>query len=148
MRFWIWMAMVVLIDQGSKWMVGMKIMPGQSVEVWPEVMWFTHVFNRGAAFSMLQGQTVFFIIAAVMVVLVLAGYNLLAKPEPLVQHIAGIMAGGAWGNLLDRYRLGHVVDFIDFHWFPVFNVADIAIVTGGILLVGYFIWFDKDGIEQ
>ena len=129
-------------------MVGMKIMPGQSVEVWPAVMWFTHVFNRGAAFSMLQGQTVFFIIAAVMVVLVLAGYNLLAKPKPLVQHFAGIMAGGAWGNLLDRYRLGHVVDFIDFHWFPVFNVADMAIVMGRILLVGYVIWFDKDGIED
>ncbi len=145
MRFWLCMAAVLLLDQWSKWMVAVKIAPGQSVEVWPGVMWFTHVFNRGAAFSIMQGQTIYFMAAAVVVVVALMAYNLFAKPQPLLQLITGMMAGGAAGNLLDRYRQGHVVDFIDFRFWPVFNVADIAIVMGGILLVAYFIWWDKDG---
>ncbi len=148
MRFWFWITTILLVDQWSKWIVGLKLIPGQSVEVWPGVMWFTHVFNRGAAFSILQGATVLFILTAVTVVLVLIGYNHLAKPQPLLQHFTGIMAGGALGNLLDRCRLGYVADFIDFHWFPVFNVADMAIVIGGIMMVAYFIWFDKDGMND
>lgn len=145
MRFWISMAVVLILDQWSKWLIASNIYPGQSVEVWPGVMWFTHVFNRGAAFSMMQGQTIFFITAALIVALVLAGYNMVAKPQPLLQVVTGIMAGGALGNLLDRYRYGHVVDYIDFHFFPVFNLADMAITIGGTLLVAYFIWFDKEG---
>lgn len=146
MRFWICMAAVLILDQWSKWLVATNLYPGQSIEVWPGVMWLTHVFNRGAAFSMLQGQTVFFIMAALIVALLLIGYNIVAKPLPMLQVITGIMAGGALGNLLDRYRYGHVVDYIDFHFFPVFNLADMAITIGGTLLVVYFIWFDKEGI--
>lgn len=144
-RFWLCIVAVVLVDQWTKWMVGMNLAPGQSVVVVPKVMWFTHVFNRGAAFSMMQGQTIFFVVAAALVVLALMIYNLLAKPTVVLQIFTGMMAGGAAGNLLDRCRLGHVVDFIDFRVWPVFNVADMAIVCGGILLVIYFMWFDKDG---
>lgn len=145
MRFWLCMAAVLIFDQWSKKMVAAYIAPGQSVEILPGVMWFSHVFNRGAAFSILQGQTVYFIIAAAVVAVGLIAFNYFAKPEPLLQLITGMMAGGAVGNLVDRFRLGHVVDFIDFRFWPVFNLADIAIVTGGILLVIYFIWLDRDG---
>lgn len=145
MRFWLCLAAVAAVDQWSKWMVGMSLTPGQSVVAVPGVMWFTYVFNRGAAFSMMQGQTVFFVVAAALVILALITYNLLAKPAPVLQLITGMMAGGAVGNLLDRCRLGHVVDFIDFRVWPVFNVADMAIVCGGVLLVIYFMWFDRDG---
>ena len=58
------------------------------------------------------------------------------------------MAGGALGNLVDRFRLGHVVDFIDLRFWPVFNLADTAIVMGGMLLVIYFIWLDRDGQKR
>ena len=144
-RFWLCMAAVAILDQWSKWMVAAYIAPGKSVEVLPGVVWFSHVFNRGAAFSILQGQTLYFIIAAAVVVLGLIAYNLFARPQPLLQLITGLMAGGALGNLVDRFRLGHVVDFIDLRFWPVFNLADTAIVMGGMLLVIYFIWLDRDG---
>ena len=63
-------------------MVAAYIAPGKSVEVLPGVVWFSHVFNRGAAFSILQGQTLYFIIAAAVVVLGLIAYNLFSDRSP------------------------------------------------------------------
>lgn len=144
MRFWFALIAVVILDQWSKWMAATNLVPLQSVEVIPGVMWLTYVFNRGAAFSMMQGQTVFLVAAGFLVVFALIAYVLLTKPRPTMQLLIGIMTGGALGNLLDRCFLGHVVDFIDFRIWPVFNVADIAISCGGIVLLIYYIWFERE----
>ncbi len=144
MRFWFSLAAVLVVDQLSKWAVASNLLPMQSVVVLPKVMWFTYVHNRGAAFSILQGQTVFLVVAGIVVVLALIAYNHWAKPVPILQVFIGIMAGGAVGNLLDRCLFGHVIDFIDFRVWPVFNIADVAISVGGALLLIYYIWFERD----
>ena len=60
----------------------------------------------------------------------------------------GLQLGGAAGNLIDRIRQGYVVDFLDLGWWPVFNVADSAIVSGIVILVGYILFFQKRHLSE
>ncbi len=104
----------------------------------------TYVRNMGAAFSILQNQRLFFIITTTIVVLVIFWFVITKKySSPLVLYSLMLIAGGAIGNLIDRIRLSYVVDFFDFRVFPVFNIADMSIVCGAILLSYYYIFIDK-----
>ena len=104
----------------------------------------TYVENRGAAFGLLQNQTVLFVAVGVIVIAVIAASHrhLLSAGFPV--HLAlGLQLGGAIGNLVDRIRQGYVVDFFDFgyqaNWWPVFNIADSAIVVGvGLLALSFW----------
>jgi len=144
-RSWPWFlvaAAIILADQLAKWAVLARFAPGERLEV---TGFFNLVlaFNRGAAFSFLAGaggwQTpllVGFALIAAVVVSVL----LLRSPERTL-FCAGLalILGGALGNVIDRLRFGHVVDFLDLHaagWhWPAFNVADSAITVGAALLI-------------
>lgn len=100
---------------------------------------FTYVENRGAAFGLLQDQTAFFVFVGVLVVgVIAASYRYLPRSGFRLHLALGLQLGGALGNLIDRIRQGYVVDFVDFgyhsNWWPVFNVADSAIVVGVALL--------------
>ena len=100
---------------------------------------FTYVENRGAAFGLLQDQTAFFVFIGVLVVgVIVASYRYLPRSGFRLHLALGLQLGGAIGNLIDRIRQGYVVDFVDFgyrsNWWPVFNVADSAIVVGVALL--------------
>jgi signal peptidase II len=100
---------------------------------------FTYVENRGAAFGLLQDQTIFFVLVGFVVIGVIAASYRYLPRSGLRLHLAlGLQLGGAVGNLIDRVRQGYVVDFVDFgyqsNWWPVFNVADSAIVIGVALL--------------
>jgi signal peptidase II len=100
---------------------------------------FTYVENRGAAFGLLQDQTAFFVFVGVLVVgVIAASYRYLPRSGIRLHLALGLQLGGAIGNLVDRIRQGYVVDFVDFgyrsNWWPVFNVADSAIVVGVALL--------------
>jgi signal peptidase II len=100
---------------------------------------FTYVENRGAAFGLLQDQTAFFVLVGLIVIGVIAvSYRYLPQSGFRVHLALGLQLGGAVGNLIDRVRQGYVVDFVDFgyrsNWWPVFNVADSAIVVGVALL--------------
>src|SRR5687767_9536061 len=100
---------------------------------------FTYVENRGAAFGLLQDQTAFFVLVGVLVIgVIAASYRYLPRSGLLLHLALGLQLGGAIGNLIDRVRQGYVVDFVDFgyhsNWWPVFNVADSAIVVGVALL--------------
>ena len=93
-------------------------------------------YNPGAAFSIGQGITPFFVAVAVVMVVVLV---LVARRDETVgaRLALGLVLGGALGNLTDRlvrHHHGAVIDFIDFRWWPVFNVADACVVVGAILL--------------
>jgi signal peptidase II len=91
--------------------------------------------NSGAAFSILQsGGTLFEVVAAAVCIGILLWFPRLQQPSLLVTVALGLILGGAAGNLLDRLRLGYVVDFIDLRWWPVFNLADSAVVIGACLL--------------
>lgn len=139
---------VVLLDQVSKFWVQAELAPYEQIAIWP-VFNLTLVFNKGAAFSFLSDaggwQRPFFIGLASLVSLVLIVWLArLRRHERLLAIGLALVIGGALGNLIDRIWLGHVVDFLDFHWggwhWPAFNVADSAITLGVALLLidGFF----------
>lgn len=92
--------------------------------------------NTGAAFGILPNQTFLFVaIATAVIIGIVISYRRLMQ-APLALRIAlGLILGGALGNLVDRLRYGFVVDFVDLHWWPVFNIADTCIVVGVFLLM-------------
>jgi signal peptidase II len=105
------------------------------------VLWLTHVHNTGAAFGMLAGWGWAFIVVSVAVLAVIGWAALVARPESGVVRLGlALVAGGAAGNLIDRVLAGGVTDFIDVGWWPVFNVADIALDCGVALIVGWLLF--------
>ena len=127
-------SIVVLLDQGSKALIMSYLPYGSSQEIWPGVMYFSHVRNIGAAFGILPGQRLIFLLAAAIIVGAVVYFRAdLIEAGPLAIWGSGLVVGGALGNLVDRIRFGYVVDFIDFRVWPVFNIADSAIVAGAIL---------------
>ncbi len=143
MRFWLTTLLVLIIDQLSKLWVVNNFIPGESRVVLNKVLWLTYVQNQGAAFGILQGHSWLFFICAILVIVILVAINSKKHLPATMQLIFGLIMAGAIGNLLDRLRLNYVVDFFDLGWWPVFNVADMAIVCGGILLVLKLLWDEK-----
>jgi signal peptidase II len=141
--FWLAIAATVaVLDQLTKWWLGLYLLPGQAIQVTPFFN-LVHVFNRGAAFSFLAdagGWQRFFFIAITLGAIGLILW-LMRKhaDEPMFCLGLALILGGAVGNLYDRVAHGHVVDFLDFHaagWhWPAFNVADSGITVGATLLV-------------
>lgn len=122
---------VVIIDQWSKYFIQTHMLPGMSIPVIDNLFHITYVLNPGAAFGILENQRIFFIIIALFM-LGLSAYFFTRIPDTfrLMRLGISLLAGGAVGNVIDRVQTGYVVDFFDFRIWPVFNVADIAIVTG------------------
>lgn len=134
--FFIIIAFVFLVDQLSKAVVQMLMYLGESIPVLPPVFYLTYIMNPGAAFGLLAYQTHLFVGVTVLLVAgVLLGYRRLPPDRPLMRYGLALVVGGALGNLVDRLRFGRVVDFLDFRVWPVFNLADTAIVIGAGLLV-------------
>lgn len=138
---------VAVIDQISKYLVVANIPLFGDVPFLPGIVQLTYVQNTGAAFSMLEGmQWLFAVIFVVLTALILWEY--FKSPLPLTKLerwcIAAIYGGGL-GNMIDRMRLGYVVDMIEtqFIEFPVFNVADCFITCGCILLLVHLVFFNK-----
>ncbi|EGD52417.1 lipoprotein signal peptidase [Thermoanaerobacter ethanolicus JW 200] len=134
-------AFVVFLDQVTKYLAVKYLMPIGSYPVIKNFFHLTYVENKGAAFGMLQNKTLFFIVITVTVGAVLI-YSMIKLPgNSVYNYTLAMILGGAIGNLIDRVRLGYVVDFINFKFFPaVFNVADSFIVIGAIIL-GYLMIF-------
>ncbi len=142
MRFWLSIILILLVDQLSKFWIASTMFVGDSRKVFDGILSLTYVHNRGAAFSILQGRYWFFIIMALVVSLVLIYYNLKYSPAPWLQYSMGLIVGGSIGNVIDRWFYGAVRDFLSIGWWPVFNVADMAIVSGGALVMLYILLND------
>lgn len=132
------MALVLLVDHLTKAYVE-SWLPLNSTWApfpgWESFFRITHVSNTGAAFGLFQSGSLVLSIVAVVVSVVIILYNRHLPAHLYWYRLAlGLQLGGALGNLLSRIRLGHVTDFLDFGPVPVFNVADMSIVTGTILL--------------
>jgi signal peptidase II len=132
-------ALVVAVDQVTKRLADDRLRGQRSVPVLDDVLRLTYVENRGAAFGLLQDQTTFFVFVGILVIgVIAASYRYLPRSGFRLHLALGLQLGGAIGNLIDRIRTGYVVDFVDFgyrsNWWPVFNVADSAIVVGVALL--------------
>lgn len=126
---------IVILDQLTKHLILTSMRPYESIPVIENVFHITFVRNPGAAFGILQNQTAFFIVVTIIVIFLLVGvYWKLARKNIILTTGLSLQLGGAVGNLIDRIRFSYVVDFLDFRVWPVFNVADMAIVTGVILL--------------
>lgn len=139
---------VVVIDQATKKVAEEKLLEsGQRSVPVPftgDLLRMTYVENRGAAFGLLQDQTIFFVVVGLVVIgVIAASYRYLPRSGFLMHLALGLQLGGAVGNLIDRLRRGYVVDFVDFgyrvNWWPVFNVADAAITVGVTLLVANYL---------
>ncbi|MBO2533770.1 signal peptidase II [Planifilum fulgidum] len=129
---------VLLLDQVTKWLVLERMHLYESIPVVDGIFYITSHRNRGAAFGILQDQQWLFIPVTLIVVAVLIYYLWVFRRErPLASWSFSLILGGAIGNLIDRVRMGEVVDFLDFKLinYPIFNVADSAIVIGVALFV-------------
>lgn len=139
---------VLAADQLTKWLAQTYLtrLPDQSVPIIDDLVRLTYVANRGAAFGILQNQTLFFVVIGVGVIAVIvASYRYFPVNGVMLNLALGLQLGGAVGNLVDRLRNGYVVDFVDvalrragsgsvpLEW-PVFNLADSAIVIGVCIL--------------
>jgi signal peptidase II len=154
LRLLLSVALVVLaLDVVTKVLAVRLLTPGQPVSIIGDTVTWTLVRNSGAAFSMATGYTWVLTLVATGVVfgIVWMGRRLVS---PWWALGLGMILGGALGNLVDRFfrspgpLRGHVVDFLSIGWWPVFNVADPAVVGGAILLVGLSLFgfdFDTDG---
>ena len=128
----------LISDQLSKLLIIAYLPVGQS---WPAngVFRLTHTWNTGAAFSLFQDKGAILTgVAVVAVIFILIIYKYLENPPLLIRLAFGLQMGGAIGNLIDRFRLGYVTDFIDVGWWPVFNIADSSIVMGITVMAFYF----------
>ncbi|MEW6577660.1 MAG: signal peptidase II [Chloroflexota bacterium] len=133
-------ALAILADQASKAYVVRHLGLHESwapVSALEQVFRFTHVRNTGAAFGLFpQGGAVFLIIAVIVSAVIIYYYQQVPSGGWLIRLALGLQLGGALGNVIDRVRLGHVVDFLDVWRWPVFNVADSCIVIGvGLLML-------------
>ncbi len=140
---------IIIIDQlTKKWAIQALKNQGSKVII-KNFFELTYVENRGAAFGVLSDRRIFFIIITTVVVVVLVGY--IFKNHKIMSSLEKIsmslILAGALGNFIDRLLNGYVVDLFSLrfgnYYFPVFNVADIAIVLGTLLLV-YIIVIAKD----
>lgn len=134
------------VDQAIKLWAVNTLTAVDTIPLIQDVLHLTYVENRGAAFSMLQGQT-WFLVGITAVVAIAAIAVLLSgrvKDKMAIWSIALIIAGGV-GNLIDRIGRGFVVDYIDFRLihFPVFNFADCCVVVGTILLAFYILFWEE-----
>jgi signal peptidase II len=132
-------AMIVLAaDQLIKALITARLGNGSLVSLLGGLVRLDYTRNTGAAFGLYRGGGVLLVLVAVAVsAAIVLFYRSLARSPRIVRCALGLILGGAVGNLVDRVRLGYVVDFIDLRWWPVFNVADSAIVVGVFLLVMY-----------
>ncbi|MGI6686080.1 MAG: signal peptidase II [Bacillota bacterium] len=126
---------VLIIDQFTKFLVKSNMAELESIPIILNIFHLTYVNNRGAAFSLLQGRTYLFIaITIIAMVFAVYFYFRLEKEQIWLRLGIALALGGAMGNLIDRIRFGQVIDFFDFRIWPVFNIADCAVVIGVALI--------------
>jgi len=131
---------VILLDQFTKWLIVNNMFLGESITIIDKFLYITSHRNRGAAWGILQGQMwLFYVITLVVIVAIMYYLHKAAKGKRLLGLSLALMLGGAIGNFIDRVLRQEVVDFIHTYIFsynfPVFNIADSALVIGVILLM-------------
>ena len=136
-----------LLDRGLKLFIDKILMQGESIFLENNLFSFTKVYNTGAAFGILQHQTIFLAIFSLLVILSIGFYALKnnQKLNTLQATSIGMIIGGTAGNMYDRLILGYVIDFIkpELINFPVFNIADMCINIGVFLILVQII-FQKE----
>jgi len=135
---------VLVIDQISKQFVLKYLDYSQPIKIIENFFYLNHVHNPGAAFGIFPNSRTFFIIFALVTIIVLIFYCFKKTPAKNIHKIIfGLIIGGAIGNLIDRIRFGYVIDFLDFYFgkfhYPTFNIADSCICIGIGLVMLYLL---------
>lgn len=137
--YFIFIAIIVVLDQLVKYLIQANLDLNQTIPIINGFFHITYIQNTGAAFSILQNQTLLLIFLPLTITLIVLFYiTKKRKTEHWVLLLSmTLIAAGGIGNLIDRIAYGFVVDFLDFRVFPIFNVADISVSVGCGLLVIY-----------
>jgi signal peptidase II len=142
--------LILILDQFTKYLVVSNLelyeswIPIPALARWLEIHYVT---NTGAAFGLFQNGNLVFIIVAILVSsAILFYYRYVPDGQWLLRVSLGMQLGGALGNLIDRVRVGHVIDFINTHIWPVWNVADMSLIGGVILMA--FLLLREDHAER
>lgn len=128
--------LTLILDQAVKFFVVEQMRLHESIPVIPNIFHITYMKNPGGAFGLLPHQTSFFIIVTILlVVFIFFCYRYLPQRYTLLRIGLAFQMGGAFGNLVDRLRIGYVIDFFDFRVWPIFNIADMVIVIGALMII-------------
>ena len=138
-------ALCIGADQAVKYYVVTRLELYETAPLLPGVVELFHIRNTGGGFSILAGHTWVLTVLTAALMAVIA-WMLVKKyfPHPLAMWTLTVILGGGLGNLIDRVRLGYVVDMFHLQFwpsYPVFNVADICVVCGAVLAAAYYLWF-------
>ncbi|MBI0578421.1 MULTISPECIES: signal peptidase II [Bacillaceae] len=144
---------VIVLDQITKWLIVSKMHFGESITIIENFLYITSHRNRGAAWGILQGQMwLFYVITLVVIIALIYYLQKAAKGKWLLGVSLSFMLGGAIGNFIDRVIRKEVVDFIHTfifgYNFPVFNIADSALVIGVILLMISMLRDERESKEK
>jgi signal peptidase II len=142
---------LLVLDQVSKLAIEYSLTLHNARVIVPGIFAITHVQNKGAAFGLLAhipgAAHIFVITSLIAIALILVYFRLVKDREVWTPLCLSMILAGAVGNLIDRFRLGSVIDFLDFHYkgwhWPAFNVADASITVGVILLALKILWGEK-----
>ena len=129
--------LAVLLDQITKIIIISTVSPYNSIPIIQNIFHITYVQNSGTFFGLFKEGTKFFIFISVIAIFVITTFLLknMSKLKLRQKLSLAFILSGAIGNLIDRLRLGYVVDFLDFRVWPVFNLADSFITIGAIMLI-------------
>lgn len=144
-------AIVFGLDQISKYFV-LKYIPLEGS--WDYLPWLARLFrltfitNTGAAFGMFPQMGMILMVVAVTVIIAIATFSHHLPTDNIwIRICLGLQLGGAMGNLIDRLIHGYVVDFVDISFWPIFNIADVCIVTG-VAILAYFLWDEEPETDR
>ena len=144
----------IFLDQITKYLAVVHLKEKEAYVLWDQVFQLEYLENRGAAFGMLQNQQIFFFFSVILISAVVVWFYFRVPMEkkflPLRLCAVFIMAG-AYGNFIDRLRLGYVIDFFYFKLidFPVFNVADIYVTISTIVFcLLLFFYYKEEDLER
>ncbi len=145
----IFMALLVWLDQFTKELVTVRLMGNAPYSLIDSFFTFRYLENTGAAFSILQNRRAFFLLIGTIFVVVIFVFLVRIPPEKKYRPLRiclCFLAAGAFGNMIDRFRLHYVVDFISVGSFPVFNVADIYVTvsTAFLVILLLFVYREED----
>ncbi len=144
-------AVIILLDQFTKSLVRANLDFGEMWAPWPWLSPYArivHWYNTGVAFGMFQNQGwLFKILNSIIAAFILIFYPKLSDRDWFLRVALSMQFGGAVGNLIDRFSLGHVTDFVSIGSFPVFNVADGSVTVGvGIMILG--LWLQESRAKK
>lgn len=139
--------LIIFLDQISKKLAVKYLLGNEPIQIIGDFLQLNYVKNYGAGFGIFQNKQIFLIITTSIVMVAIIIFLIKINTSNIMKFSLMMIIGGALGNLIDRIRLGYVIDFIDvkfgsFYDYPVFNIADSFIVVGTIIIV-YLILTDK-----